>query len=76
MRRKEKYSFQPDLNQRPMDICFHTIYSPPLYQHTRRSCGYPIQLKLNKREGAGILKVMDTGQWKRGPLDSGQAWLI
>ena len=29
-------SLEPDLNQRPKDICMKTIYSPPLYQLSYR----------------------------------------
>ena len=30
-------SFEPDLNQRPMDVCLlSTVYSPPLYQLSYR----------------------------------------
>ena len=31
-----KMSLEPDLNQRPKDICLKTIYSPPLYQLSYR----------------------------------------
>ena len=31
-----KMSLEPDLNQRPKDICMKTIYSPPLYQLSYR----------------------------------------
>ena len=29
-------SLEPDLNQRPKDICMKAIYSPPLYQLSYR----------------------------------------
>ena len=33
---QKKHSFEPDLNQRPMDICLKVNYSPPLYQLSYR----------------------------------------
>ena len=32
----KKQSFEPDLNQRPMDNCYTANYSPPLYQLSYR----------------------------------------
>ena len=32
----KKISFEPDLNQRPMDLCQGNNYSPPLYQLSYR----------------------------------------
>ena len=76
-KRLEKYqSFEPDLNQRPMDFCYTDNYSPPLYQLSYRRCCSPRENQEYLREMPDLWWISTSArQWWTKDLLSWQCFL-